>query len=105
VLSINNADERRCSDDKSRRWNCGHYTGQRKTHLFRRGDGRRAHRGVGRILDADLRKDLGNIQVPTLILHWVNDHACLFDLAKVMHENIKGSQLVSIEKSSAWCLV
>jgi non-heme chloroperoxidase len=55
--------------------------------------------------DADLRKDLDNIQVPTLILHGVNDHACLFHLAKVMHENIKGSQLVSIEKSSAWCLV
>jgi pimeloyl-ACP methyl ester carboxylesterase len=49
--------------------------------------------------DADLRKDLGNIQVPTLILHGVNDHVCLFDLAKVMHENIKGSQLVSIEKA------
>jgi hypothetical protein len=24
-------------------WNCGHYLGQRKAHLFRRGDGRRAH--------------------------------------------------------------
>jgi pimeloyl-ACP methyl ester carboxylesterase len=54
---------------------------------------------------ADLRKDLDNIQVPTLILKGVNDHACLFDLAKVMHENIKGSQLVSIEKSSSWRLV
>src|SRR5882762_2450961 len=43
------ADERRCSDDKSSRWNCGHYTGQRKTHLLRRGDGRRAHRSVRRI--------------------------------------------------------
>jgi cyclic pyranopterin phosphate synthase len=27
-------DEHRCSDDKSSRWNCGHYTGQRKAHLF-----------------------------------------------------------------------
>src|SRR6266850_313671 len=26
-------DERRCSDDKSSRWNCGHYTGQRKAPL------------------------------------------------------------------------
>src|SRR5712691_6168565 len=42
-------DERRCSDDKSSRWNCGHYAGQRKAHLLRRGDGRRANRGVGRI--------------------------------------------------------
>src|SRR3984893_142302 len=42
-------DERRCSDDKSSRWYCGHYAGQRKAHLLRRGDGRRAYRGVGRI--------------------------------------------------------
>ena len=49
--------------------------------------------------DADLRKDLANIQVPTLILHGVDDRLCPFDLAKVMHENIKGSQLVQIEKS------
>src|SRR5258705_11289222 len=41
------ADGHRCSDDKSRRWNCGHYAGQHKTHLFRRGDGRRAHRAAG----------------------------------------------------------
>jgi len=44
------------SDDKSSRWNCGHYTGQHKTHLFRRGDGRRAHRGAGGIRgDASVR--------------------------------------------------
>jgi pimeloyl-ACP methyl ester carboxylesterase len=49
--------------------------------------------------DADLRKDLTNIQVPTLILHGINDRVCLFDLAKVMQENIKGSQLVQIEKA------
>src|ERR1700730_8726383 len=34
-------DERRCSDDKSSRWNCGHYAGQRKAYLLRRGEGRR----------------------------------------------------------------
>jgi hypothetical protein len=28
-------DERRCSDDKSGRRNCGHYIGQPKAHLFR----------------------------------------------------------------------
>jgi non-heme chloroperoxidase len=44
-------------------------------------------------------KDQINIQVPTLILHGVNDRVCLFDLAKVMHENIKGSQIVQIEKA------
>jgi non-heme chloroperoxidase len=49
--------------------------------------------------DADLRKDLSNIQVPTLILHGVNDRVCLFDLAKVMHEGIKGSQLIQVEKA------
>ena len=48
--------------------------------------------------DADLHKDLTDIRVPTLILHGVNDRVCLFDLAKVMHENIKGSQVVQIEK-------
>jgi non-heme chloroperoxidase len=49
--------------------------------------------------DADLRKDLSAIQVPTLILHGVNDRVCLFDLAKVMHEAIKGSQLIQVEKA------
>jgi non-heme chloroperoxidase len=49
--------------------------------------------------DADLRKDLANIQIPTLILHGINDCVCLLDLAKVMHEDIKGSQLVQIEKA------
>jgi non-heme chloroperoxidase len=49
--------------------------------------------------DADLRKDLATIQVPTLILHGVNDRVCLFDLAKVMHEGIKGSQLIQVEKA------
>ena len=42
--------------------------------------------------DADLRKDLATIKVPTLILHAVNDRVCLFDLAKAMHEGIKGSR-------------
>jgi non-heme chloroperoxidase len=49
--------------------------------------------------DADLRNDLSKIQTPTLILHGVNDRVCLFDLAKIMNENIKGSQLVPIEKA------
>jgi non-heme chloroperoxidase len=41
--------------------------------------------------DADLRKDLASIKVPTLIVHAANDRVCLFDLAKAMHEGIKGS--------------
>ena len=49
--------------------------------------------------DADLRRDLATIQVPTLILHEVNDRVCLFDFAKVMHEGIKGSQLIQVEKA------
>jgi len=39
IATQDEPDERRCSHDKSRRWNCSHYTGQRKAHLFRRGDG------------------------------------------------------------------
>jgi non-heme chloroperoxidase len=49
--------------------------------------------------DADLRRDLATIQLPTLILHEVNDRVCLFDFAKVMHEGIKGSQLIQVEKA------
>ena len=49
--------------------------------------------------NADLRQDLTTIDVPTLILHGLDDHVCLFDLAKSMHDGIKGSQLVSIEKA------
>lgn len=49
--------------------------------------------------DADLRKGLVGIKVPTLIPHAVNDRVCLFDLAKIMHEGIKGSQLVQIDNA------
>lgn len=49
--------------------------------------------------DADLRRDLATIHIPTLILHGVDDHVCLFDLARTMHDSIKGSQLISIEKA------
>jgi len=49
--------------------------------------------------DADLRGDLTSIDVPTLILHGLDDRVCLFDLAKSMHDGIKGSRLVSIEKA------
>jgi non-heme chloroperoxidase len=44
--------------------------------------------------DADLRQDLASIEVPTAILHGIEDKICLFDLAKVLHENIRGSVLI-----------
>lgn len=49
--------------------------------------------------DADLRSDLARIKVSTLILHGTNDRICLFDLARAMHDGIKGSQLIPIEKA------
>ena len=49
--------------------------------------------------DADVRRDLATVHIPTLILHGVDDHVCLFDLARAMHDSIKGSQLISIEKA------
>lgn len=49
--------------------------------------------------DADLRPDLASIHVPTLILHGLDDHLCPFDLAKAMHDGIKGAQLVAVEKA------
>jgi non-heme chloroperoxidase len=49
--------------------------------------------------DADLRGDLASIHVPTAILHGIDDKVCLFDLAKVMHEGIKGSELIAFENA------
>lgn len=49
--------------------------------------------------DADLRKDVASIRIPTLILHGVDDRVCTFDLAKRMNEGIKGSKLVQFEKA------
>ena len=49
--------------------------------------------------DADLRKDLGSIQTPTLILHGTDDRLCPFDLGKKMNEGIKGSQLIAVENA------
>jgi non-heme chloroperoxidase len=51
------------------------------------------------LMDADLRQDLAMINVPTLIVHGTNDNVCLFDLAKFMHDGIKGSRLVRVEKA------
>jgi pimeloyl-ACP methyl ester carboxylesterase len=46
-----------------------------------------------------LRKDLANIQVHVIILYGVKDRVCLFVLAQVILEIIKGSQIVQIEKA------
>jgi len=49
--------------------------------------------------DADLRKDLDRIQIPTLILHGADDRLCPFDLGKKMNEGIKGSKLIAVENA------
>jgi non-heme chloroperoxidase len=49
--------------------------------------------------DADLRKDMAAIEIPTLVLHGTNDRICIFDLAKKMNEGIRGSQLVPVENA------
>jgi non-heme chloroperoxidase len=49
--------------------------------------------------DADLRKDLGSVQTPTLILHGTDDRLCPFDLGKKMNEGIKGSKLIAVENA------
>lgn len=43
--------------------------------------------------------DLGQITVPTLILHGIHDKVCLYPLAIAQHEGIKNSKLVPFEFS------
>lgn len=49
--------------------------------------------------DEILFADLGEIKVPTLILHGIHDKVCLFPLAEVMKRGIKNSKLVPFEYS------
>jgi non-heme chloroperoxidase len=49
--------------------------------------------------DTDLRQDLANIAIPTLILHGKKDKICSFDLAGQMKAASSGSQLVAFAKS------
>ena len=49
--------------------------------------------------DTDLRPDLANIAIPTLILHGKHDKICSFDLAGQMKAAIPASQLVPFQKS------
>ncbi|WP_049954941.1 alpha/beta fold hydrolase [Halostagnicola larsenii] len=51
--------------------------------------------------DMDLRSDLNDITVPTLICHGVHDQACPFELtAEKLHEGIENAELVRFEESS-----
>jgi non-heme chloroperoxidase len=47
--------------------------------------------------DADLRADLPQIRLPTLILHGDADHVCKFDLATETQFAIPGSRLVTVD--------
>ena len=49
--------------------------------------------------DTDLRSDLSNITIPTLIMHGQKDKICSFDLAEQMRAGISNSHLVVFEKS------
>jgi non-heme chloroperoxidase len=48
--------------------------------------------------DADLRSDLKTIGIPTLIVHGTDDRICLFELAKGIHDGIKGLNLFLLRK-------
>ncbi|KYH24124.1 proline iminopeptidase [Halalkalicoccus paucihalophilus] len=50
--------------------------------------------------EMDLRSDLADISVPTLICHSIHDQACPFELtAEKLHEGIENSELVRFEES------
>jgi non-heme chloroperoxidase len=49
--------------------------------------------------DTDLRDDLAQIKIPTLIMHGKKDKICSFDLAEQMKAGISKSQLIVFEKS------
>lgn len=46
-----------------------------------------------------LFEDMGKVQVPTLILHGIHDHVCLFPLAVAQNRGIRGSILIPFENS------
>ncbi len=49
--------------------------------------------------DADLRKDMAAVKVPTAIFHGANDKVCPFSLAEVMAKGIAGAKVVRFESS------
>lgn len=50
-------------------------------------------------IDEELFSDLGEIRVPTLILHGIHDKVCLFPLAIAQNEGICNSKLVPFQYS------
>ncbi len=49
--------------------------------------------------DTDLRPDLAEIKIPTLIIHGKKDKICNFALAEQMNADIKNSHIVAFENS------
>jgi non-heme chloroperoxidase len=49
--------------------------------------------------DTDLRSDLGEISIPTVIMHGKKDKICSFELAEQMKAGIADSQIIAFEKS------
>jgi non-heme chloroperoxidase len=49
--------------------------------------------------DTDLREDMGQVKIPTLIIHGRQDVIAPFALAEVLHKGIADSQLVCFEES------
>ena len=49
--------------------------------------------------DTDLRSDLLNIKIPTVIMHGKKDKICSFDLAEQMKAGISDSQIIPFENS------
>lgn len=47
--------------------------------------------------DSDLRSDMKQVEIPTLILHGEQDNITPFALAEVLHKGIKNSKLVKFE--------
>lgn len=49
--------------------------------------------------DESLLNDLGNINIPTLILHGLHDKVCPFEFGQYMNQAIKNSRLVPLTES------
>ena len=49
--------------------------------------------------DSDLRSDMQKVNIPTLIMHGMQDVIAPFPLGEAMHKGIANSQLVRFEKS------
>jgi non-heme chloroperoxidase len=55
--------------------------------------------GLVALRDADLRDDMAQVNIPTLILHGPADKVCPFPLAEALAAGIAGAQLVRFESS------